>query len=225
VSGPPSNLITTDLQAELERLRAEVAQLKQAKKNVQHSVETDDWGTPVPLVEAGRRVLGGFDFDPFSSDYWNYWTVKAALHYTADDNGMAQPWSGRGFFNPPSGKVPGTRKSLARAAWERLVEHWLRGEVDCALWVGYSLEQLTNFQGSPMHPLQWWTVMPCERQAFLIRGDGDGPPVESTAPSHGNYVTLLHSRRDPELARAQAHRFRAEAQRLGGIAGALVRPL
>jgi hypothetical protein len=211
--------------AELERLRAENADLRRRRKNAELAMDKADWGTSTALVEAGRRVLGAIDLDPFSSDYWNYWTVKATTHYTAADDGLSKPWRGRVLVNPPGGKVPGTRKSLVRAAWERLIEHWRRGEVTSAVWVGYSLEQLTTLQNAPMHPLQFWTVVPCERVDFLTQGEGNGPPVPVGSPTHGNYVTFLHDLHNPEVARTQAARFRDEAQRLGGIAGALVRPL
>lgn len=223
MSGNPN--LDPDLLAEIERLRAEVTALKKGKRNVQLSVESDDWGSPVALIEAARRVLGGFDLDPFSSDYWNYWTVKAACYYTAADNGLVMPWSGRLIVNPPSGVIPGTRRSIVRAAWERLVKLWLEGEVESAIWVGYSLEQLPILQNAPMHPLQFWTVVPRERQEFLERTEGNGPPRPGTAPTHGNYVTFLHSRDSREVAHDQALRFREEANRLSGIGGALVRPL
>lgn len=223
MSGPPT-IVTADLEAELARLRAEVADLKRAR-NAQHSVESDNYGSPVAVLEAGRRVVGGYDLDPFSSDYWNYWTVKADRYLTVGDDALAQPWTDRLVVNPPSGKVRGTRKSIVRAAWEKLVAHWQRGEVDSAIWVGYSLEQLVVLQAAPAHPLQFWTVVPCERWDFLRQGEGNGPPIAAGSPTHGNYLTLLHSLRDQDVARAQAQRFRDEARRLGGISGALVRPL
>ena len=49
-----------------------------------------------------------------------------------------------------------------------------------------------------------------------------GPPIPGESPTHGNYLTLLHTQRSPGEARAQAMRFRDEARRLGA---ALVRPL
>lgn len=192
-----------------------------------HSAATDDWGTPRGVVEFGRYVLGRIDLDPFSSAYWNHHTVKAARFYDRDQNGLAQPWSGSVHLNPPNGKAPGTDRSMVRACWDRLVEHAREGRIDGAFWVGFSLEQLTHLQGSAMHPLQFWTVVPADRLAFLQRTANNGPPTEGASPTHGNYLTLVHSTRSRSEAKAQAERFVAAAKRIspGWPSGALVRPL
>jgi hypothetical protein len=216
-----------DLQSVLETLglppTATLDQVrKRVKKNAQHSSETDDWGTPLEYIEAGRRVLGAIDIDVCSSDYWNYHTVKAARFYSAENSVLGQRLVGKGFGNPPGGKVPGTRRSLPKAVWEHVVEEWRTGNLDGFYWVGFTLEQLTVLQGSPVHPLQFATMFPCERIPFLQREPHGGPPRKGESPTHGNYITLLHTQRSPSEARAQAIRFRDEARRIGA---ALVRPL
>lgn len=60
----------------------------------------DEWLTPPSIIAA----LGGsdsFDFDPCSpiNRPWN----TARKHFSILDDGLAQPWSGRGWFNPPYG--------------------------------------------------------------------------------------------------------------------------
>ena len=69
---------------------------------------TDEWLTPRSLVEA----LGPFDLDP-CAPLVRPWPT-AALHYTEGDDGLALPWTGSVWLNPPYG--PQTGKWLARGA-------------------------------------------------------------------------------------------------------------
>lgn len=186
-----------------------------------HSAESDDWGTPVAVVEFARAVLGGIDYDACSSDYWNHHTVKAERFYSADRSVLDGVVRGRALYNPPGGKVPGTQRSLPKAVWEHAVNSWRRGAVDGVVWVGYSLEQLVMLQGSPTHPLMFVTCVPCERLAFLQRDPNGGPPTPGKQPTHGNYISLLPSVRNKAEARAQMTRFRD----LGASLGAVTRPL
>jgi len=67
-----------------------------------HSVETgeNEWFTPAQYIEAARQVMGGIDLDPATHAIAQR-TVKAAVCYTAADNGLVQPWHGRVWLNPP----------------------------------------------------------------------------------------------------------------------------
>lgn len=62
---------------------------------------TDVWLTPPHILEA----LGPFDLDPCASEDRPWDTAKA--HYTMKDDGLAQPWSGRVWCNPPYGPKMG----------------------------------------------------------------------------------------------------------------------
>lgn len=73
---------------------------------------SDDWYTPPHIFDAlGER----FDLDPCSPGP-GHW-VPADRIYTAADDGLAQPWSGFVFMNPPFGgrlgHVPWLVKFLA----------------------------------------------------------------------------------------------------------------
>lgn len=68
----------------------------------------DEWYTPRWLVEA----LGNFDLDP-AAPRRGHWTATHC--YTREDDGLALPWFGRVFLNPPYSNP---------SPWvERLVEH------------------------------------------------------------------------------------------------------
>jgi ParB family chromosome partitioning protein len=56
--------------------------------------------TPAKYIEAARLVMGEIDLDPASNALAQQ-TVKAANFFDAATNGLAQPWAGRVFLNPP----------------------------------------------------------------------------------------------------------------------------
>lgn len=80
----------------------------------------DEWYTPAEYIEAARAVLGVIDLDPASNDEAQA-VVQAARYYTADDDGLDQPWYGRVWLNPPY-SMPLIQKFTKRAidAYENL---------------------------------------------------------------------------------------------------------
>jgi len=70
--------------------------------------KTDEWITPQWIV----RALGEFDLDPCASVRQPW--PQAKKSYTELDNGLAKPWEGRVWLNPPYG--PATGQWLDRAA-------------------------------------------------------------------------------------------------------------
>lgn len=72
----------------------------------------DEWLTPPSIVQA----LGPFDLDPCApSDERRPWNI-AKQHYSIEINGLALPWHGRVWCNPPYG--------LEAARWlDRLAQH------------------------------------------------------------------------------------------------------
>ena len=59
---------------------------------------TVEWLTPPELV----KQLGAFDLDPCTPVHPPF--VHATHNFTIHDNGIAQPWFGRVYLNPPYGK-------------------------------------------------------------------------------------------------------------------------
>jgi phage N-6-adenine-methyltransferase len=85
---------------------------------------SDEYYTPAKIVEAARRVLGGFDLDPASSHVANR-RVKAKNFFTASDCGLTHKWGGRVWMNHPFGKTtnrPWIAKLAAEYAAGRVTE-------------------------------------------------------------------------------------------------------
>ncbi|TAL65864.1 MAG: adenine methyltransferase [Burkholderiaceae bacterium] len=76
------------------------------------AMQKDEWLTPPHIIKA----LGVFDLDPCApADHRRPWDM-ASRHYSIEDDGLAQPWAGRIWCNPPYG--------LGTAHWlKRLADH------------------------------------------------------------------------------------------------------
>jgi phage N-6-adenine-methyltransferase len=61
--------------------------------------QSDEWYTPRWVLDGVRRVLGQIDLDPASNPGTP--NVEAASHFTREEDGLALPWRGRVFLNPP----------------------------------------------------------------------------------------------------------------------------
>lgn len=105
--------------------------------------------------------------------------------------------------NPPGG--------LIKELWYSLCSYWARGWISSAVWVGFSVEQLTYLQKTraPHQPLQLPTCFPRRRLAYRTPS---GEIAES--PPHASYLTLLT--RDPAVYR----RFVEAARNLGHVINA-----
>jgi hypothetical protein len=84
----------------------------------------ESWNTPVEIIEAARRTLGGIDCDPASNPTAQL-TVRAEQYFTKKENGLVQPWGRRTWLNPPFGQI---------ASWvEKLLEKRDEGQVEAAI--------------------------------------------------------------------------------------------
>jgi hypothetical protein len=63
--------------------------------------ESAEHYTPPRIVGAVIDCMGGIDLDPCADPGRQ---IPALRHYTKNDGGLLQPWSGRVYVNPPYGR-------------------------------------------------------------------------------------------------------------------------
>jgi phage N-6-adenine-methyltransferase len=87
---------------EQETERVTVNLLASGEKHVRGTLGTgeNEWYTPDEHIVLARKVMGGIDLDPASSEIANR-TVGAEQIFREDDNGLEQGWFGRVWLNPP----------------------------------------------------------------------------------------------------------------------------
>jgi hypothetical protein len=88
---------------------------------VHYSSESPEWYTPPHIVSCVLATFGAIDLDPCSNSLTAP-VIPAAAYYTTAENGLAQPWRGRVYMNPPYGRVI--------AEWvAKLLSEYLAGNV------------------------------------------------------------------------------------------------
>lgn len=94
------------------------------------SSKSNEWHTESEYVDAARDVMGGIDLDPASCEIANQ-TIQAARYFSAADDGLSKPWTGRVWLNPPYGKTGGKSN---QARWSaRLRRDYCAGHVSQAV--------------------------------------------------------------------------------------------
>ena len=91
----------TDLEVELYKISNQ--ERKKQLQAVNASSASPEWYTPKPILHLVLDVLGEITLDPCSNP--GDPNVPAKYHYTKFDDGLAKPWMGTVFMNPPYGKT------------------------------------------------------------------------------------------------------------------------
>ena len=139
------------------------------------SSESVEWYTPVKYIDAARRVMGGIDLDPASCEAANE-LVRAERIFTAENDGLAQEWTGRVFMNPPYGR-DGSPFFVAKLLDEFIAGHVTAAVLLCAArletqWFQPLFDHLLCF---PNHRVRFWqpgrdVVAPPFTPAFAYLG-------------------------------------------------------
>jgi len=79
---------------------------------VHYSSATDEWSTPQELFDALSAKLGPFTLDACASAE----NAKCERYFTRADDGLARPWTGRVWMNPPYGRTLGRWMAKAWSA-------------------------------------------------------------------------------------------------------------
>lgn len=207
-------LLTKENPSPIERRQRELKLLAQHKSgSVEHYL-------PEPYVEASRLTMGGIDLDPATcqlaneavkaTNMFGHWYDPTGQLQFVD--GLLQQWHGKVLLNPPGGKtskhnpsLTGISKSYAVVWWGKLVSEWLAGNVEQAIFVGFTLEILRTTQklsNLPL-PLNFPMCFPSKRICFDYPLDTEmGRPVmgterrESAQPTHPNVIVYLPPKTD-----------------------------
>lgn len=167
--------------------------LEMIRNYMEHALLTNsssEWYTPPDVAHKVHKVLGGVGFDPASCAAANG-VVRADSYST---NGLLEEWpSGVSvFLNPPTKRI--TKHWASQLFWAKLMEH--RDRFTHAIYLAYSLEQLSSLQNAPCKESigDFPFCIPRRRIRFLRE---DLSPSKS--PSHSNaivYVPGTIDRRD-----------------------------
>lgn len=153
-------------------------------KNIQHSSKSDRWFTPKHIINMVHEVIGEPDLDPSSEEESNQ-IIKAKTFITEEQDGLTTPWvHGSVFLNPAGGKI--NNKSMSALFWAKLMEHKESGLLTEAIYIGFSIEQLSVTQKyHKLSMLDFPICVPSERIRF------DSPDGEKNAPSHANCIVYV----------------------------------
>ena len=84
----------------VRELQGMVRELQALPPHVTYNSGEHEWYTPPGLIEAARATMGSIDTDPASTPRANE-TVQASTFYDAEQDGLAHPWHGNVWLNPP----------------------------------------------------------------------------------------------------------------------------
>ena len=103
--------------------------MKQSMK-ILTSSETNEWYTPLWVIEMVKRVIGEIELDPASHPVPQQW-IGATKWYSKEQNGLQKAWEGTVFLNPPYGKT-GNRSN--QEIWsEKLIQETYNMQIPRAI--------------------------------------------------------------------------------------------
>ena len=171
---------------------------KQTQK-VMFSSNSNEWRTPQDFYDKLDRTFQ-FDLDPCAT----HQSAKCEKHFTEEDNGLTQDWSGhKVFMNPPYGR--GIDKWLNKAFEESKSKNTtvvclIPARTDTKYWHKYCMKadeiyfvkgrlkftQTLDAHGVPLSEKSCCNTAPFPSAVIVFRG----PPVEGMARNYVRISTL-----------------------------------
>ncbi len=122
--------------------------LKRRRPHALFSSRTEEWSTPAKLY-AELDAEFGFTLDPCATAE----NAKCPNFYTCADDGLAKPWSGTVFMNPPYGRAIGEwmAKAYRESQAGALVVCLVPARTDTAWWHEYAVRGEIKFLRGRLH--------------------------------------------------------------------------
>lgn len=160
----------------IHQLAKEPAGAAQAMAVTVYSSKSNEYYTPVEILDAAKRVLGGIDLDPASCEDAQK-NVGATRYYTKEDDGLAHDWIGRVWLNPPYGKTEG--KSNTGIWAQKMVSEYVAGDITEGLLLVKAALGYVWFE----YLFSAWPVCFLRSRLSFISDDGndDGQSKQGTA--------------------------------------------
>jgi phage N-6-adenine-methyltransferase len=110
--------------------------------SVHFSSATDLWSTPQDFFDK-QNAIYGFTLDVCATAS----NAKCARYYTAEDNGLEQPWHGVCWMNPPYGRAIGQwmKKAYESSLTGATVVCLVPSRTDTRWWHDYAMKGQIEF--------------------------------------------------------------------------------
>lgn len=144
------------------------ADLVAAENHRAEGTGDNQWFTPEEYIEAAREVMGGIDLDPASHPAAQQ-TVQADSYFTPEDDGLAQPWNGRIWLNPPYAQP------LIGQFVDKLLEERVGGRVQQAIMLTHNYTDTSWF-----HRAEGLAALVCFTRGRIKFYDQDGDECSPT---------------------------------------------
>ncbi len=152
--------------------------------NIKHSSKTNEWHTPIWLLNMCKEVLGDIELDPASCVNANL-RIGAKRFITEAQDGLKSDWGTPEtvFLNPPGNKLG--NKSMSGLFWAKLVSE--RSNFGHAIYIGFNLEQLQTTQNYTDQPIALFPFCIPKKRVAFDRANG----TKGNAPSHSNIIVYV----------------------------------
>lgn len=146
---------------------------------------SNEWYTPLSLIEKVRMVLGEIDLDPASTLEVNR-DIKASRIFTKENNGLAKRWDGKTVFcNPPGGKLNG--KSLQEVFFMKMYSEWKLKHFDAGVMLCFNSAIIHSKSQAELLSLP--VCFSRGRIKFEKIINGNREAIKN--PTHGNLIVLF----------------------------------